>query len=174
MEGPIQQNKICHCNYFPIYWCPCCVEMTASDGGNCKVKLERKEKNFQDLKKADGRRCFCIIFIYSFIVQSANIKTNVTGKDIVCVSGVERCAGCSGGWGTGARWMLSLLFGYWPPCLRLPAVGRCPPAASTTPASLDGCHGWGSGGQCVGNRRDGAGEMATTEQHPYRHSRKCV
>lgn len=86
--------------------------MTASDGGNCKVRLERKEMNFQDLKKADGGRCSCIIFIYCFIVQSANIKTNVSGKDIVCVSGVERCAGCGGGWGTGARWMLSLLFGY--------------------------------------------------------------
>lgn len=100
--------------------------MTGNGDGKGKVKLERKEMNFQDLKKADSRRCSSIILIYCFIVQSANIKTEVTGKDMVCVSGVDGCVGYGGSWGTGARWMLSLPF-------------SCCPSRSVTDPPASGC-----------------------------------
>lgn len=129
--------------------------------GNAKLNWREKEINFQDLKKADGGRCSYIILIYCFIVQSANIKTNVTGKDTVHVPGI------GGSWGTGDRLSSSSHLGADPPCLGLPAVGRCPAYVPTIPTSLEGCRGRGSGGTVPRERRDGAGVVVTTEQHSY-------
>lgn len=83
--------------------------MTAGDDWKYKVKLERKEMNFLVLNKADSRRCSYIILFYSCVVQSANTKTNMTGKDVVCV----QCRrACGGSWESRARVVLSLPFGH--------------------------------------------------------------
>jgi len=135
--------------------------MTASDGGKCKVKLERKEMNFQDLKKANGGRCSSIILIYCFVVRSAKIKTSVTGKDTVHMSGV------GGSWGPGARLSCPSRSVTDSPASGCPLwEGAHPVPPPSLPALRGAGHG-GVGGQCPRSWRDGAGARLTTEQHSH-------